>query len=76
MELRIRLKTCGAIYTCIPAFVNINRDGKVIVTEYGREVVRDMKNYDVFLKPDSRWEDLTYAQEEGFLDSAELRRWP
>ena len=75
MELRIRLKSCGAVYSCIPAFVNINLDGNVIVNEAGREVVRAMKDYDVFIKPDSQWEDLTYAHKEGFLDAQQLRRW-
>ena len=76
MELRLKLKSCGAIYSCIPAFVNINRDGKVIVEEAGREVVREMKDYDVYIKPHDSWTDLTYAQEEGFLDPSQLRKWP
>ena len=76
MEIRIRLKSCGAVYPCIPAFVNINLDGCVIVNEAGRDVVRKMKDYDVFIKPDQKWTDLTYAFNEGFLDSAQLKNWP
>ena len=76
MEIRIRLKSCGAIYPCIPAFVNINLDEKVIVNEGGRDTVRHMKDYDVFIKPDQQWTDLTYAYKEGFLDSQQLKNWP
>lgn len=77
MELRLRLKSCGAIYKCIPGLVNINKDGMVIVAEVGgRETIREMRNYDVFIKPDSRWEDLTYAYHEGFLEGEQLRKWP
>ena len=41
----------------------------------GTEVLREMKHYDVYIRPHKEWMDLTYAQNEGFLDSSQLRRW-
>ena len=39
------------------------------------EVYREMAYYDVYIKPDDTWVDLSYAYEEGFLDPEELRKW-
>lgn len=76
MEIRVRLKNVGAVYSCLPGFVNINQDGNLLVNEAGREVVREMKHYEVYITPDKNWEDLTYAYQEGFLDPEQLRKWP
>jgi hypothetical protein len=75
MELTVRRKGFISIRKCIPAFVNLFGKGKFIMEYNRKEVLRDMKDYDVFLKPKNTWMDLTYAHEEGFLDSSELRRW-
>lgn len=76
MEIRVRLKSVGAVYPCLPGFVNINQDGKLLVNEAGREVVREMKYYEVYIAPDENWEDLIYAYREGFLEPEQLRKWP
>ena len=75
MQLSLRKKKFGGVYTCIPGFVNINLDGRVIVDEGDEERAREMDGYDVFIKPDQKWMDLTYAYNEGFLDPKQLRDW-
>jgi hypothetical protein len=47
-----------------------------MVEEYGIEVIRNMCDYDIYIKPHDMWLDLSYAEEEGFLDSKELKKWP
>jgi len=73
--LRVRSKNGGGIFSCLPGFVNINLDGHFIVSENGREVVREINDYEVFIKPDGIWMCLSYAYQEGFLEPDELRRW-
>ena len=76
MELRVRSKIGGGIFSCLPGFVNINLDGHFIVREGPREVVREIIDYEVFIPYDGIWICLNYAWEEGFLDSNQLRMWP
>jgi len=76
MKLLLKRKKFGGLYSCIPAFVNINLDGMVMVDEGDRELAREMEEYDVFITPDQKWMDLTYAHNEGFLDPEQRRNWP
>jgi len=76
MQLLLKRKKFGGVFTCLPGFVNINLDGRVIVDEGDKERVQDMGFYDVWIVPDQKWMDLTYAYNEGFLDSDQLRKWP
>ena len=39
-----------------------------MVEEHGLEVMRSMKDFDVYIKPKDIWLDLSYAHHEGFLD--------
>ena len=75
MQLLLKRKKFGGIYTCIPGFVNINQDGRVIVDEGDEERAREMVEYDVYINPYDKWMDLTYAYNEGFLDSNQLKNW-
>ena len=75
MQLLLKRKKFGGVYTCIPGFVNINGDGRVIVDEGDQERAREMIEYDVYITPEKKWMDLTYAYNEGFLDSSQLRNW-
>jgi hypothetical protein len=75
MQLVLKRKKFGGIYTCIPGFVNINLDGRVMVDEGDAERAREMIEYDVYINPYDKWMDLTYAYNEGFLDSNQLKNW-
>jgi hypothetical protein len=75
MQLVLKRKKFGGIYTCIPGFVNINLDGRVMVNEGDAERAREMIEYDVYINPYDKWMDLTYAYNEGFLDSNQLKNW-
>ena len=75
MELCLRRKIFGTLYTCLPGFINILNDGRVMVNEGDAERMREMEEYDVYIKPDDKWVDLSYAYSEGFLDPDQLRRW-
>lgn len=76
MELRLKRKNFEAIYTCLPGFINILDDRRVMVDEGDAERMRDMEEYDIYILPEGKWLDLNYAYDEGFLDPDELRRWP
>tara|TARA_Y100001937_G_C6959848_1_gene258376 strand:- start:116 stop:343 length:228 start_codon:yes stop_codon:yes gene_type:complete len=75
MELTVRRKGYVGLRKCIPAFINLFGKGQFILDYNGKEVLRSMKDYDVYLKKHKKWMDLTYASEEGFLDPEELRKW-
>ena len=75
MQLVLKRKKFGGIYTCIPGFININLDGRVMVDEGDAERAREMIEYDVYINPYDKWMDLTYAYNEGFLDSNQLKNW-
>ena len=75
MELTVRRKGYVSIRRCIPAFINLFRKGYFVMDYNGTEVLRKMKDYDVYIRPRKEWLDLTYAQDEGFLDSSQLRNW-
>ena len=75
MVLTVRRKGFLGIRKCIPGFINLFDKGGFIIEYGGREVLRKMKDYDVYLKPRDKWMDLTYAYEEGFLDPMELGKW-
>ena len=47
-----------------------------MVDEGDQERAREMDEYDVYITPDRKWMDLTYAYNEGFLDPNQLRNWP
>mgnify|MGYP003650096089 CR=1 FL=1 len=76
MHLLLKRKKFGGLYKCVPGFVNINLDGRVMVDEGDQERAREMDEYDVYITPDRKWMDLTYAYNEGFLDPNQLRNWP
>jgi len=76
MTLTVKRKKETAIYKAIPAFINLWNDKTFMVEEYGIEVMRNMCDYDIYIKPHDVWLDLSYAEEEGFLDSKELKKWP
>ena len=75
MELVVRGKGKLGHFKCLPGFINILNDGRFMIREGYVEVYREMVYYDVYIKPDDQWMDLSYAYEEGFLDPEELRRW-
>ncbi len=75
MELVVRGKGNLGHFKCLPGFMNILNDGRFMVREGYVEVYREMVYYDVYIKPDDKWMDLSYAYEEGFLDPEELRKW-
>ena len=75
MELTVRRKGYVTIRRCVPAFVNLFRKGYFVMEYDGKEVLREMRDYDVYIRPYNEWMDLTYAQNEGFLDSSQLRNW-
>jgi hypothetical protein len=75
MQLLLKRKKFGGIFTCIPGFVNINLDGRVMVDEGDAERAREMIEYDVYINPYDKWMDLTYAYNEGFLDPNQLKNW-
>jgi len=75
MELCLKRKVFGTHYTCLPGFINILDDGRVMVNDGYTERMREMKEYDIYIQPEDKWLDLTYAYNEGFLDSNQLRRW-
>lgn len=75
MELVVRGKSKLGHFKCLPGFMNILNDGRFMVREGYVEVYREMVYYDVYIKPDDRWMDLSYAYKEGFLDPEELRKW-
>lgn len=75
MELVVRGKHKLGHFKCFPGFINILGDGRFMVREGHVEVYREMDYYDVYIKPDDKWVDLSYAYEEGFLDPDELRKW-
>ena len=75
MVLAVRRKKQHAVRRAIPAFINLWRDGSFMVEEHGLEVMREMQDYDVYIKPKDIWLDLSYAHYEGFLDSEQLRKW-
>ena len=75
MELQLKHKYSNLECSCVPALVNINQDGAVILDELTGPTPRDMRDYDVFLSPNKTWEDLTYAHAEGFLDPQQLKNW-
>lgn len=75
MELTVRRKGFVGIRKCIPGLINLFGKGHFILEYNGKEVMRDMKDYDVYLKPKKKWMDLRYAHEEGFLDPEQLKKW-
>lgn len=75
MELTVRRKGFITIRKCIPGFIGLFGPGCFVMDYNGREVIRLMKDYDVYIKPKGEWMDLRYASEEGFLDSGQLRKW-
>lgn len=75
MVLAVRRKKQHAIYKAIPAFINLWKDETFMVEEHGLEVMRSMKDFDVYIKPKDIWLDLSYAHHEGFLDPQQLRNW-
>lgn len=75
MELTVRRKGCISLRKCLPAFINLFGNQRFVMDYNGKEVVREMKDYDVYLKPESKWIDLRYAFDEGFLEPEQLRKW-
>ena len=76
MELRVKMKDSGSVCTCLPGFININLDGRFLVKYGGVEMMAEMCNFDIYIKPKEEWLDLVYAHTEGFLDPEQLRNWP
>ena len=76
MELVVRGKDGCGHFKCLPGFINILKDGRFMIREGDKEIYREMEIYDIYIKPQDVWLDLTYAYNEGFLDPTELRNWP